>query len=61
LELNPIQALFWQVGSEVSYNEISQTIGSDPKTVEKYMDLLEKAYVIFRLQPLSRNLRNELK
>ena len=56
-----LQALSWQVGSEVSYHEISQTIGSDPKTVEKYMDLLEKAYVIFRLQPLSRNLRNELK
>jgi len=56
-----LQALSWQVGSEVSYNEISQTIGSDPKTVEKYIDMLEKAYVIFRFQPLSRNLRNELK
>ena len=56
-----LQALSWQTGSEVSYHELSQTIGSDPKTIEKYIDLLEKAYVIFRLQPLSRNLRNELK
>ncbi len=56
-----LQALSWQTGNEVSYNELSQTIGSDPKTVVKYIDLLEKAYVIFRLHPLSRNLRNELK
>lgn len=56
-----LQALSWQTGGEVSYNELSQTIGSNPKTVEKYIDLLEKAYVVFRLQPLSRNLRNELK
>ena len=56
-----LQALSWQTGSEVSYNELSRTIGSDPKTIEKYIDLLEKAYVIFRLRPLSRNLRNELR
>ena len=56
-----LQALSWQTAHEVSYNELSQTIGSDPKTIEKYIDLLEKAYVVFRLNPLSRNLRNELK
>ena len=56
-----LQALAWQVGSEVSFNELAQTIGSDPKTIEKYIDLLEKSYVIFKLHPLSRNLRNELK
>jgi uncharacterized protein len=56
-----LQALSWQVGNEVSYSELSHTIGSDPKTVEKYIDLLEKTYVVFRLQSLSRNLRNELK
>jgi len=54
-------ALALQVGSEVSYNEIAQTIGSDNKTVEKYIDLLEKCYIVFRLNGLSRNLRNELK
>ena len=54
-------ALALQVGSEVSYSELAQTVGTDNKTVEKYVDLLEKCYVIFRLNGLSRNLRNELK
>ncbi|MBO4806529.1 MAG: ATP-binding protein [Paludibacteraceae bacterium] len=56
-----LQALAFQVGSEVSYNELAQTIGSDNKTVERYVDLLEKCFVIFRLNGLTRNLRNELK
>lgn len=57
-----LQALAFQVGSEVSYNELAQTIGNiDSETVEKYLDLLEKAYVIFKLPAFSRNLRNELK
>ena len=54
-------ALALQMGSEVSYNELAQTVGSDSKTVEKYIDLLEKCFIIFRLQAFSRNLRNELK
>lgn len=54
-------ALALQVGSEVSYSELAQTIGTDNKTVEKYVDLLEKCYIVFRLNGLSRNLRNELK
>jgi hypothetical protein len=56
-----LRALAYQVGSEVSYTELAQTIGSDPKTVERYIELLEKCYIIFRLNGLSRNLRNELK
>ena len=56
-----LRALAYQVGSEVSYSELAQTIGSDPKTVERYIELLEKCYIIFRLNGLSRNLRNELK
>lgn len=56
-----LQALAFQIGSEVSYNELAQTIGTDSKTVEKYIDLLEKCFIIFRLNGLSRNLRNELK
>lgn len=56
-----LRALAYQVGAEVSYNELAQTIGSDPKTVERYIELLEKCYIIFRLNGLSRNLRNELK
>lgn len=54
-------ALALQMGSEVSYNEVAQTIGTDNKTVEKYIDLLEKCYVIFRLNAFNRNLRTELK
>ena len=54
-------ALALQLGSEVSYNEVARTVGSDPKTVERYIDLLEKCYVLYSLPGLSRNLRNELK
>ena len=56
-----LRALAFQVGGEVSYNELAQTVGTDSKTVERYIELLEKCYIIFRLHGLSRNLRNELK
>lgn len=56
-----LTALALQVGSEVSYNELAQTVGTDNKTVEKYIDLLEKCYIIFRLDGFNRNLRTELK
>lgn len=53
-------ALALQMGSEVNYNELSRTIGVDRSTVEQYISLLEKAYVIFRVSPLARNVRNEI-
>ena len=56
-----LTALALQVTSEVSYNELAQTVGTDNKTVEKYIDLLEKCYIIFRLNGFNRNLRTELK
>ncbi|TZF83077.1 ATP-binding protein [Pedobacter sp. BS3] len=56
-----IQALAYQLGSEVSYNELGQLCGLDNQTVEKYIQLLEKAYIIYRLPSFNRNLRNELK
>ena len=56
-----LQALALQLGNEVSYHELGQLIGADNQTIERYVDLLEKAFVIFRLTALSRNLRNELK
>jgi len=56
-----LQALAFQLGNEVSFNELGRTVGLDNQTVEKYIDLLEKTYVIFRLGALSRNLRKELK
>jgi len=56
-----VKALALQVGNEVSYNELGKTIGADKETIEKYIDLLEKAFVLFRLPALSRNVRNEIK
>jgi uncharacterized protein len=56
-----LQALAFQIGNEVSYNELGRTVGLDNQTVERYIDMLEKTYVIFRVGALSRNLRKELK
>ena len=56
-----LQALAFQIGNQVSYNEVGKLVGLDSKTVERYIDILEKSYVIFRLGSFSRNLRNELK
>lgn len=55
-----LKALAFQVGNEVSLNELAQLTGIDKATVSTYLDLLEKSFVIFRLQALSRNLRNEI-
>lgn len=56
-----LRALALQLGSEVSYHEIGQLVGADGQTVERYIDLLEKAFVLFRLPAFSRNVRNEIK
>ena len=56
-----LQALAWQIGSQVSYNELAQTCSMDAKTVEHYINILEQAFIVFRLGTFSRNLRNELK
>lgn len=56
-----LQALSYQVGSQVSYSELSKIVGLDGKTIETYINILEKSYIIFRIPSYSRNLRNELK
>lgn len=56
-----LRALAFQVGSEVSYRELSLLLGIDTKTVSSYIDLLEQAYVIFKLPSFSRNLRHEIR
>ena len=56
-----VSALAFQVGSEVSYSELARLAGTSNHTVEKYIDVLEKAFIIFRLPSYSNNLRNELK
>lgn len=55
-----LRALALQVGSEVNFNELSSMLGIDKNTVNTYINLLEKIFVIFRLSPLSRNVRNEI-
>ena len=56
-----LKALALQIGNEVSYHELAQLLDSDKGTIEKYIDLLEKAYIIFKLNGLNRNVRNEIK
>lgn len=56
-----LQGLARQIGDQISYREIGMLIDLDPKTVEKYIDILEKSFIVFRLGSFSRNLRNELK
>jgi uncharacterized protein len=56
-----LRALALQVGNEVSYNELASLIGIDKNTVANYIRILEQAFIIFKLPPLSRNLRNEIK
>jgi uncharacterized protein len=56
-----LKALALQLGSEVSLNELSILLGANKDTIGSYIDLLEKAFIIFRLEPFSRNLRNEIK
>ena len=55
-----LKALALQIGSEVSYNELSNTINIDKKTIERYVQLLEKNFVVFRLKPFTKNKRREI-
>jgi len=56
-----LKALALQTGNEVSMHELAQLLEADKGTIEKYIDLLEKAYIIFSLNGLNRNVRNEIK
>jgi predicted AAA+ superfamily ATPase len=55
-----LQALALQIGSEVSYTELAQTVGADKNTVERYIQLLERSFVIFRLPPYAANQRRTI-
>jgi uncharacterized protein len=57
---NLVKLLAFQVGSEVSYNELSNKLGVHVNTIKRYIELLEQNYVIFRLPALSNNPRNEI-
>jgi predicted AAA+ superfamily ATPase len=56
-----LQALAFQLGNEVSLNELAQLLGIDKNTVASYIEVLKKGYVIFSLPSFCRNLRNEIK
>ncbi len=56
-----LKALALQLGNEVSYNELSNLLEIDKATIAKYIDLLERAFIVFRLHSFSRNQRNEIK
>lgn len=60
LLLNLLNALALQLGNEVSLNELSRMLSETVPTIQRYLDLLEKTYVIFRLRSFSRNLRKEI-
>ena len=55
-----LRLIAFQMGSEVSYDELGKQLGMSKSTVEKYLDLLEKVFVIYRLGAYSRNLRKEV-
>jgi len=55
-----LKVLALQIGNEVNYNELSNSLDIDGKTVERYIDLLEKCFIIFKLSAFSRNLRKEI-
>ena len=60
LLLNITKCLAFQIGNEVSHNEIAKTVGANVQTVGRYIDLLEKMFVIKKVRGYSRNLRNEI-
>ncbi len=55
-----LQLIAWQIGKEVSLHELGTQLGMDKRTVERYLDLLEKAFVIINVRGYSRNLRKEI-
>ncbi len=59
--INLLKLLAYQIGNLISINELAGQLGLDFLTVEKYIDLLEKSFILFRLPSYSANLRNELK
>lgn len=55
-----VRLLAFQIGSEVSMTELGTQLGMSKKTVDRYLDLLEKSFVIYSLSGFSRNLRKEI-
>ncbi len=58
--VNILRMLAFQIGNEVSINELAKNVGLNKTTVERYLDLLTKVFVIYRIEGYSRNLRKEI-
>jgi predicted AAA+ superfamily ATPase len=58
--MNLLRNLAFQIGNDVSYNELARSLNTTVKTVQRYLDILEKSYIIFRMNGFSRNLRKEI-
>lgn len=58
--LNLLRLIAFQIGNDLSYNELASSLNVNKKTVQRYLEILEKAYILFSLQGFSRNLRNEI-
>src|SRR3989339_321475 len=56
---NLLRAIAFQIGNDISYSELASNLNVNKKTVMRYLELLEKIYIIFPLYPFSRNLRKE--
>jgi predicted AAA+ superfamily ATPase len=57
---NLLRLISYQVGSEVSLNELGSSLGMSKNTVEKYLDLLQKVFVLHKVEGFSKNLRKEI-
>lgn len=58
--LNLLKLIAFQIGNDISYNELSRNLNTTVKTIKRYLEILEKAFVIFSLPGFSRNLRKEI-
>ena len=58
--LDLLKLIAFQIGNQVSFNELATQVGLDVKTVSRYLDILEKTFVIKKIGPFSRNLRKEV-
>jgi len=58
--MNLLKLIAFQIGNDLSYNELAKNLNTTVKTIQRYLEILEKAFVIFRLPGFSRNLRKEI-